>query len=466
MVQHFGIKDKDVIERGMKADPGFLPVGIDTVCSGTESVIYSAYQMFPKRALVHGLSCDKDKASAKFIQQNFEPEKFMKTVEDVLHSLRAKGSQNPLHRTVQTSVGPVRFKIVGKMLLVGFPCFPYSTLSSQRYAEDGGFANEESIIYFTISNIIDTKEYDVVVLKNVAGMGMRSPQAEMRCVEVVDRDLKAKVAYWVNRFCLQAELVRSRRRYWWSLVRRTRATKDEIDALNKTIDQHILPPCELDDFTEETDSDIVSEMLEGYAPTRQRYKLLHADMECTTADRHRRIRQLLGIPARTGPGGQVYSRSLPKKITKALCARERDLLDVLHLCEFLTEAEWEEAKKRVRLASRTWSKLASSLPATMRRGTSGGVLVELGSSLERFPFYSEPQCLNRNSKTFDTKLKRPIAAKENWKASGWSMTNINTAGIGENHLKSLIGLSMEVPSVSKFVAAHMMLLQPRFAKSA
>ena len=232
MVQHFGIKDKDVIEREMKADPGFLPVGIDTVCSGTESVIYSAYQMFPKRALVHGLSCDKDKASAKFIQQNFEPEKFMKTVEDVLHSLRAKGSQNPLHRTVQTSVGPVRFKIVGKMLLVGFPCFPYSTLSSQRYAEDGGFANEESIVYFTISNIIDTEEYDVVVLENVAGMGMRSPQAEMRCVEVVDRDLKAKVAYWVNRFCLQAELVRSRRRYWWSLVRRTRATKDEIDALN------------------------------------------------------------------------------------------------------------------------------------------------------------------------------------------------------------------------------------------
>ena len=264
------------------------------------------------------------------------------------------------------------------------------------------------------------------------------------------------------RHFLGSLLPRKRRRYWWALVRKVLATEERLSQLAEVMAKFEAEVSKgtVDDFLLPITAGPVRAMLASYTPTTQRFIDLHKRMQPETLLKHEELRRLLGIPGIKDEGGQRFSASLHKSVFNALCARERDLLDVWFLIQELTPEQFAVARKKIAERRKTWTQL-SPLPKHVHQPKYTRFFIETQNSLERWPISTEMSTLNRNTNTFDTFIRRPHCGLEILAMNGWGALNeLDLTGFTDRSITELLGQAMEVASVGRLLAAYVPLLQP------
>ncbi len=472
----FGLKSKAELDTFIQENPeSWIGFSFDMLCSGSEAPMVGVHHVLPDRAYEHAMSVDKCRTARRFAAQNFTPMETAKHIDEALG--KAQRTYADQRRLLKADLGakrnarqkrPKGVRRKHKVMVAGFPCQPHSTLSQNRFSEKGGFRGGSAAdVYWSVSSWIDIEEPDVFLLENVTGIGLRSDKHENTGLQIVDNDLRKKTKYLVKRFRGRAAGPRRRVRYWWLGAKKARVTsakfatacamaeKAEATRTDDSLDTYILP----------SDDASVTKMLEDYKPVHERYILLNRRMEVTTQEKHARLRSLLDIPGFNTPEGRPFSATFSVAVKHAMCAREGDLADVWFLTQKLSPEQFKAARLRIKAARAAgWKELALLPPWIYDPGKK--FYIELSWSLERWPFFLEPQCFHRSTKTFDTAVKRPYCATEGFGVMGWGsfIENLDFTQCSEAQLMGLLGESMEVPSVTRYLAAALPLLEPRMLK--
>ena len=149
---------------------GSSTLRVGTLCSGTDSPIQALHEILGLGDCVsHVYSVDHWEVSRKFICANFEPSHMYKNVDDILldHGANCCTCSSPRCRAYQEEVD---------LLVMGFPCKPFSSLNMSRY-DDGynPFLHPEAKPLFILQKFLKKKAKDkhnpkVIILENVFGL--------------------------------------------------------------------------------------------------------------------------------------------------------------------------------------------------------------------------------------------------------------------------------------------------------
>ena len=204
-------------------------------------------------------------------------------------------------------------------------------MNQNKLKTSGGVGSKDANTFFTTSKLIDETEPDAALLENVPGVKSKSREQESRSIQIIEQELQRKTLYFMLTFFLPSLLPRKRRRFWWTLIKKARIVCEAQLAKLKELVESVamaMGDMNVDDFLLDSKHPLIVGMLNDYKPTLPRYIQLHGRMAATTMETHAKLRMLLGIVPRSHSEGQAFSSSLTRPVYQALCARERDVLDI------------------------------------------------------------------------------------------------------------------------------------------
>ena len=161
---HVGVAKLLGLPRPMPALPEKLKVG--TACSGTDAPVKGLHQGLGEQNVDHIFSIDKWRVAEEFICNNLPPKHFYKNV-SVFSEPRGSPCSCCAIKECTAWMEPF------DLLVMGFPCTPYSSLNMDRFADGyDPFSRKDAEPLFVLINALcdEMLKPRMVVLENVGGI--------------------------------------------------------------------------------------------------------------------------------------------------------------------------------------------------------------------------------------------------------------------------------------------------------
>ncbi len=447
------------------------PVSILTLASGSDAPVEAAEQLLTQRFVRHIGSCDNAPPSDTFIHEKFSPEQWWGGL-DEFEAWAKEFDAKALKIDV---------------IVAGPPCKGHAISNPKRFKTGkGGFHQKDSDLFFQVISVIKAIRPKVAILEQVKGCLATSRESAANALEgaginIMEVELDGiPWARWA-RLVLDssAYLPQVRERVWHLLLDADIFSKADMDDIVKNVESLFVQPSrcprrtagqvpEPSAFALPLEHPTVQAALARLAPTKERFKKLHHAMEPACERRHATLRAFLGLPLRSDEKlrrrkgvmavAPISSRLQPV-VFDALCARERDLLDVVELVQHIPDKQFRRLREKM-LVVPNQGKLTPGLRQPLKDWKA-----DCSQSLERWPWsFDSMRTVQTRTKVFDKKLMRPYVSIDLFEMFGWRSRRLKIGGLDEPRLLTLVGNSMEVPVPCALLGGVLRILRPEFCK--
>ena len=410
------------------------PLQVATPCSGTDAPVHALEMLVGKAGVNHVFSVDNWSASESFILHNFTPAHFYGDVADLLNGKAGaacsccKGSTCSAYQTHTLDV-----------LIMGFPCKPYSALNMRRWADGyDPFQDPNAGPFFNFRLWLgreDTPKPRCVILENVGGLLQpfscsSVPQQYKTPLDYILRGVSRQGTrkikhgleflpeYAITHLTLDARhagLPMRRRRVFIVMIRRDLVRDhahpfDAFHGLLSKVKSHPLTALSLEEF--------VHDDPDG-RPAPKKAKT-HQPLSTHGMSQSTKFRQKHGLPPMGSKHGSPFSRSAPPELLRALTERETELCN----CVFALMV-----------------KKLGHVPESLS--------INVSESLSRAPWkLGSVRSVSTHSKIYFHKTQQILNVPTLFQIFGWCPRDITFPdGMAETALRVLVGNMMAVPTV-------------------
>ena len=409
---------------------------VATICSGTDAPVHALEMLVGKAGVNHVFSVDNWSASESFILHNFTPAHFYRDVADLLNGKAGaacsccKGLTCSAYQTHALD-----------MLIMGFPCKPYSALNMRRWADGyDPFQDPNAGPLFNFRSWLereDTPKPRCVILENVGGLlqpfSCKSVSQQYRTpldyilrgvsqqgTRKVKHGLEFLPEYAVTHLTLDARhggLPMRRRRVFIVMIRRDLLQDQDqthpfkaLHGLLSRVKAHPLTALSLEEFVHDNPD-------QRPAPKKAKK---HQPLSTHGVSQSVKYRQKHGLPRMGSKHGSPFSRSAPAALLQALTEREKELCN----CVF-------------GLMVKKFGHVPESLS------------INVSESLSRAPWkQGSLRSVSTHSKIYFHKTQQILNVPTLFQIFGWCPRDLTFPdGMAETTLRALVGNMIAVPTI-------------------